>query len=146
MNVNDIQTEAPEDGDMLENMFGRQWDLELKYRPMEANAGYFITHADPDHDFPVDLHNGHAQILVKDGMERVIEELMEAANTLKNKPWKQTHVLTDITHFDEELMDALHFFLRLFLIRYGPRDAAKAVYRMYFKKSEVNKFRQESKY
>ena len=50
---------------------------------------------------------------------------------------------TDVTHYVEELIDALHFFVEL-LILSGLK--AEDAFRIYFKKSEVNKFRQRSKY
>lgn len=144
MNVKDIKTAAPTEGDWLQNIFQRQWDLEVKYRPIEGGQGYFPQFM--TEDFPLDLDSPQAQWFIKDAFERIIEELMEAANCLKNKQWKQTPTITDKDHFDEELMDALHFFVRLCLIRFGEGDAAEAIYRMYFKKSEVNKFRQRSNY
>jgi hypothetical protein len=144
--VKDIKTDAPVDGDWLQNMFIRQYELEIKYRgPIEGKLNGFFPQFQAN-DFPLDIDRHDTQAFIKDAMERIIEELMEAANTLKNKPWKQTQVITDQDHFDEELMDAWHFFLRLLLIRFGPDDAAEATYKLYFKKSEVNKFRQESNY
>jgi hypothetical protein len=150
MNITDVRKEAPTPDvthDRLELMFERQMDLEIKYRPMEAEKGHFQRFVIPESQFPVDLSNEHAQLLVKDAMERVIEEMMEAANTLKNKPWKNTHVETDELHFFEELADAQHFWLRLWLIVCGsPKQAAAMMYGLYFQKSEVNKFRQDTNY
>jgi hypothetical protein len=152
LNITDVVVDAPEANpnitrDRLWLMLQRQWELERKYRPMEAGKGFFQQFPMPADDFPVDLSNEYAQIMIKDAMERIIEELMEAANTLKNKPWKNTHVDTDEMHFFEELADAWHFFLRLWLITCGtPDDAVRMIYSLYFKKSEVNKFRQNTNY
>lgn len=142
MNINDITTEAPEDGDWLKNIFRRQFELEDKYEPIERSNGFYVP------SMPVDLDNNHDQLFIKDAAYRAIEEISEATNCLKNKPWKQTQLPTDLTHFFEEMADATHFFVRMWLYMFGPNpdDAAEAMYKFYFKKSEVNKFRQESKY
>jgi len=154
MNITDIKAEAPElfkaDGvrvrDMLELMFERQYQLELKYEQIELDNGFFV----PDNLrslTPLDLNNAKNQDFLKNAAYRMIEELSEATNTLKNKPWKVTQIITDEVHFIEEMADATHFFIRMWLYIFGnPTDAAEAMYRTYFKKSEVNKFRQESNY
>lgn len=80
---------------------------------------------------------------LKDLAYRVVEELSEATNTLKNKPWKQDFVETDADHFYEELADAFHFFVE-FAITAGLD--AESLTKVYFAKSEVNKFRQRSGY
>lgn len=145
MNITDIKTEAPErfDGhklitDMLEEIFKRQRELETKYDEIERANGFTIHRG-----MGVDLDDPTSQWYIKDAAYRMIEELSEATNCLKNKPWKTTHVLTDVTHFYEELSDAFHFFIRLCLI---VGLDAEDLYRLYFKKSEVNRFRQESNY
>ena len=124
--------------DMLTTIFARQAELELKYNEIETSRGLR-----QDVDWPVDLSDPHAQILIKDFMERMTEELMEAANCLKNKPWKMTNMVTDETHFKEELIDTLHFFVSIFLmVGMSPED----VLQMYLAKAETNAFRQESNY
>lgn len=72
----------------------------------------------------------------------VIEALGKGMNCLKNKPWKNTHMLTDIGQYDEYLRQAHIAFMRLW-INYGPPEG---LYNIYFLKSEVNKFRQRSNY
>lgn len=136
MNINDIKTEAPEDGDKLENIFRRQQELEDKYGPIEAANGYPAPTSRNLNDYA-------RQRYIKDAAYRVIEELSEATNTLKNKPWKTTPVLTDEVHFYEEIADAFHFFIRFCI---NANIDAETLYKLYFKKSEVNKFRQESNY
>lgn len=138
MNVDDYEDIELPQGDMLVQIFYRQQELMDKYHPIEAKNGLLQTH-----DVPVDLHSAAGQARLKDFAWRVTEEIGEAMNCLKNKPWKQTQMLTDEVHYKEELIDALHFFVELFLLSgMGPQD----VYEMYFKKSEVNKFRQRSQY
>lgn len=136
VNILDIDTEAPEEGDKLENIFSRQQELEDKYERIESDNGF-------PRPTESSLDDPQLQAYIKDAAYRMVEELSEATNCLKNKPWKSTHVPTDENHFYEELADAWHFFIRLNLI--AGLDAEK-VYRLYFKKSEVNKFRQESNY
>jgi len=74
---------------------------------------------------------------------RVVAGLGRAMNCLKQKPWKQTHMLTDVDAYYEGLVIANMQFLVL-ASECGLN--ADALYRIYFKKSEVNKFRQRSNY
>lgn len=141
MNINDIKAEAPEDGDWLKNMCRRQFELEQKYEDIERGNGFHVP------QMPVDIDDALTQWFIKDAAYRAVEELSEATNCLKNKPWKQSQVLTDQQHFLEELADYLHFSIRIFIYLAGdPDKAAEMMYRLYFKKSEVNKFRQETAY
>jgi hypothetical protein len=136
MNINDIATEAPEDGDWLQNIFKRQAELEDQYESIEAANGLTRPAS-------TDLNDYARQRYLKDAAYRVVEELSEATNCLKNKPWKSTPVLTDIDHHDEEIADAFHFFIRYCI---NANIDAEKLYKLYFKKSEVNKFRQRSNY
>lgn len=136
MNINDVETEAPEDGDWLQNIFNRQQELEDIYEPIEASNGF---PSPPSRD----LNDYARQRYLKDSAYRIVEEISEATNVLKNKPWKVTPVITDEMHYYEEMADAFHFFIR-WAIKSGL--TAEGLYRLYFKKSEVNKFRQESNY
>lgn len=139
MNVLDFpHTELPE-GDLLYAIFSRQVELMEKYHEIEADRGALVVakamHGELDHRF--------VQWRIKDLAYRCVEELSEATNTLKNKPWKQSEVSTDRTHFYEELADAFHFFIELCIT--AGMDAEDLAL-MYLKKSEVNKFRQRSRY
>lgn len=136
MNINDIDTEAPEDGDMLENIFARQRELKNKYEPIEAANGRPAPTSR-------DLDDYYNQRYLKEDAHRFIEEASESTNCLKNKPWKQTPVLTDRDHYFEEMGDTFHFFIEWCM---DSGLTAKDLYKLYFKKSEVNKFRQESNY
>ena len=68
----------------------------------------------------------------------------DAMNKLKNKPWKQTHMVTDKEAFKGHLLCAWIGFFRVLHNVYGL--SAKDIFTLYFKKSEVNKFRIQSKY
>jgi len=130
------------DGCRLKAIFARQTDLEKEYLPIEEkNLGRSLPES------PGSLENiddPQVQYRLKEIFFRVVEELTESSNTLKNgKPWKTSHVHTDVDHFVEELADSLHFFVQLCLqagITY------EMLYQIYMDKSRVNQFRQESNY
>ena len=67
-----------------------------------------------------------------------------AMNKLKNKPWKQSHMVTDKSAFYESLFPAWIGYFRILSHKYGL--TAKDIFTLYFKKSEVNKFRIRSGY
>ena len=64
-------------------------------------------------------------------------------NCLKNKPWKQTHMLTDEPKFKNYIIKA---FLGIIGIYIDNEYSEKDMYNLYFKKNAVNQFRQRSKY
>lgn len=69
--------------------------------------------------------------------------LQIARNTLKNKPWKQTGVLTDIHQYEKGIANStLSLFKFLQFTGFNP----VSVYEIYYKKNRVNFFRQQSKY
>lgn len=72
-----------------------------------------------------------------------IKYLGLAANTLKNKPWKQSHMRTDSERFKRNLTCAVAAFFEL-LHEAGLKAAD--IHLIYFKKHAVNQFRQRSKY
>lgn len=139
MNVKDFEDVDIPDGDMLQTIFDGQAELIEKYHNIEQGRGFVVI--EPK-DYG-DIDDRFVQYRIKDLNGRCIEELMEAMNTLKNKPWKQSEVSTDKTHFYEELGDALHFFIEL-CITSGM--TAEDLARIYHRKHAVNKFRQESMY
>lgn len=146
MNIKDIQKlvdsgelELP-DGDMLELIFERQRELMEKYHPIEKGRGAHVI----EPEMFGDLNHRFVQWRLKDVIgERCTEELYEAMNCLRNKPWKQSEVETDEEHYFEELADAFHFFVEG-LITSGL--TARQFFILYYLKSEVNKFRQRSNY
>jgi len=74
---------------------------------------------------------------------KVVYELGLMCNTLKNKPWKQSQMLTDQTQFTKHLNNAWTNFYALLRKEVGSDED---IYNFYFKKNEVNKFRIRSKY
>lgn len=139
MNILDFpDTELPE-GDLLKAMFERQGELVEKYHDIEKRRGALVVAPEMfgkvDHRF--------VQWRIKDLSQRVVEELMEAMNCLRSKPWKQSEVEVDKPHFYEELADTLHFFLELCIT--AGLDAEDLAL-LYYKKANVNSFRIGSKY
>jgi phosphoribosyl-ATP pyrophosphohydrolase len=139
VNVTDFENIEIPDGDMLETIFEGQRELIARYHDIEKDRGALVV--EPEHFGEID--HRFVQWRMKDLMQRCIEEMMEAANTLKNKPWKQSEVPTDKVHFYEELADAFHFFVEL-CITAGM--SAEDLARIYHRKHAVNKFRQRSEY
>lgn len=139
MNTEDFETpELSECEDMLDLIFQRQRELMQKYESIEEkNFPHMYK------DIPVDINSREGQARLKDFAWRITEELGEAMNTLKNKPWKQTHVITNEKHYLEEIGDAFHFFIELCIL--SGLDA-KGLFDIYFRKSEVNHFRIRSNY
>lgn len=64
-------------------------------------------------------------------------------NFLKNKPWKQTQELTDVTRYDEQII--LGFIAYLGYLK-AMGFTAESLYTLCYKKNRVNHFRQESHY
>ena len=139
MNIQDVEDFklVVEPRDLLKMMIDKQKELMEKYGEIERRKGIDSHH-------PIDIHTCRGQQRVKDLMWRIVEELGEAANCLKNKPWKKSELSTDVDHFNEELSDALHFFLELLISVHI--DSADKIANLYLKKARVNKFRQRSNY
>lgn len=138
MNIEDFKDIKIPEGDMLQLIFEHQKNLFWKYKDIEEK---FIQRQIPNPPFNMD--ECLAQLHTKDLFWRITEELGEAANTLKLKPWKQTPMTTDQAHFFEELIDAFHFFIEmLYLVGLD----AEALTKLYLQKNAVNNFRIRSKY
>ena len=73
----------------------------------------------------------------------MIEELMEFANTLKNKKWCEAEYPVDDQHMLEELCDAWAFWIQLLLLLDFDKEKFK---KLYISKLIVNDFRLRSKY
>ncbi len=74
---------------------------------------------------------------------RFIVTLGLAMNCLKNKPWKQTQVETDAPRFLGLLKTLLSLWAQFAM---SLQMISEDAYDYYFKKSEVNRFRQRSRY
>lgn len=124
-------------GDKLEAIFEKQRKLEEKYNPIEKAMGALVP------DMPLDLNTFEGQERTRLLIYRIAEELFEAGNTMRNKAWKQSQVPIDADHFWEEVSDAVHFLIQLY-IENG--KTAEDFIEGYLRKNKVNRFRQESKY
>lgn len=90
------------------------------------------------------LHTKTGNFLVRDMIEATIQELAETIQTMKNwKAWKQTEMETDVEHWKEEMVDALHFYVEALILAGVDADE---LFKLYYKKHGVNEFRQRSKY
>lgn len=69
--------------------------------------------------------------------------LQIARNTLKNKPWKQTEMMTDFLQYEESMRKAT---VALFKFFYFAGFTKESLYIIYYKKNQVNQFRIKSKY
>jgi hypothetical protein len=80
---------------------------------------------------------------IRDKVLDVIVGFGLVGNTLKNKPWKSSHMPTDELKFKRRLDEAWIKFFELWA-RLGMQS--HDVYALYFKKNAVNQFRQDSNY
>ena len=64
-------------------------------------------------------------------------------NTLKNKRWKQSQILTDVLKFRRLLNETFVALIGAFV---ASGCSAEDIFTFYFKKSEVNQFRIRSQY
>ena len=69
--------------------------------------------------------------------------LQIARNTLKNKPWKQSHMLTDLGQYEDALKKTAY---SLFTFLYFVGINKESLFHIYYKKNKVNQFRIQSKY
>lgn len=99
MNINHAVEERVE-GDLLKAIFDRQKSLMNKYHDIELRSGLLQTE-----DCPVNLDDKRGQARIKDFAWRVTEELGEALDARTTKD-----------HYQEELIDGLHFLTELTIL------------------------------
>lgn len=120
--------------DMLATMFAQQ----RKHMQAYSELGHTI---EPHLEGKLD--NRTTQAALREFAGYTVEELYEAINNLKNKPWKRSDTETDVDAFREELADAWHFFIEFHIIAgIDPID----IFREYFRKTFVNVHRQQNGY
>lgn len=122
--------------DILETMFAQQRAHMQAYAKINEDAQL------PPHLYGA-LDNRATQASIREFASYTVEELYEAINHLKNKPWKQTDKPTDSEAFLEELADAWHFWIELHIL--AGIDPL-TVFQQYFKKTLVNRHRQATGY
>ena len=89
------------------------------------------------------LYSSHSYSEMKSNMWDIVYHLNIARNYLKNKPWKQSQMMTNESAFQEELVKA---FIKLIGYFYTLGLMSEDIYPLYFKKQRVNKFRIHSNY
>lgn len=119
------------------------WDSERCYRAVLTACGHEYKQVACRLDYMFFASATTTAIPTGKGYYRPIEFLGKAMNCLKNKPWKNSHMMTDKEEFYKNLALANAAFIRLC---HNLGLTADSLYRIYYKKSEVNKFRQRSNY
>ena len=66
--------------------------------------------------YPVDLDTHEGQDVVRKVMFFLTQEIYEAAEWMKNKPWRRTVTPLNKTEFKLEVADMLHFFLEFCIL------------------------------
>lgn len=102
MNIHNFESPTNYPENMLEDIFNKQRELAHKYHPIEKSNGFRVGDG-----LVVNLHDKFGQHRIKDFSWRVTEELMEALEA-----WYDD----DEDHCQEEVADALHFFVELAII------------------------------
>lgn len=123
-------------GDMLAQQYEHMQDYQKKYY---AN-GYAVL---PEESYG-QINNKETQDTIRMTNLWLIEELMEAQNLLKAKPWKMSSVATDIDAYHKEIGDSIHFFLELLIL--SGLDTAEKVWAVYSERSINNTARRATDY
>lgn len=89
------------------------------------------------------LHSREHQRLVREVANSGVEEVYEALNCLKNKPWNRRDIQTDLQHYNDELADSVIFFIQW--LRISGLTADK-IFDLVLRKMKVNEFRIASGY
>lgn len=79
---------------------------------------------------------------ISDAISALVMDLGMMCNCLKNKPWKQTNMITDKNNFHKQLNLVWFDYICILTSRMYADEIAL----VYLKKSQVNKFRQRSGY
>ncbi|MBO7695469.1 MAG: dUTP diphosphatase [Methanobrevibacter sp.] len=79
---------------------------------------------------------------INDAVSKLVKDLGMMCNCLKNKPWKQTNMVTDKSLFFSQLNKVWRNYIGLLNFTLTCDD----IVNIYLKKSQVNKFRQRSNY
>lgn len=107
VNITDVkdQTKFPED--IWKAIFEKQWELALKYSEIEGMGDLLKTTSN-------NIDTAKGQRWIKDFSWRVTEELAETQEAYTE--WRRTKEEACLTHYWEEMTDALHFLVELTLI------------------------------
>lgn len=125
--------------DLLVNMFIQQLAHRKEYEKIYQAKGLDVL---PQNQWG-NLNNPLVQSEIRMTSAFLIEEIMEAINLLKNKPWRQDARPTDPDEFYNELADAWHFWLELMILAGMTPDK---IQQHYFGMAEKNIERRASGY
>ena len=86
-------------------------------------------------EWPLDIKSKQGQRLIKETIFYIIEELMEASFTLKNKLHRISDPkLIDVEHYREELGDAFTYLIELYILSgFTPEE----LYQEYIRKNAI---------
>ena len=110
MNIRDIdasEIDLPKDGDYMHTIFINQGELMVKYKSIEQMP-----------DWPLHFQSKNSQVWFKDFLWRTVEEISEAMEALHlaNQSRDPDFIHAQVTHFFEEISDAIHFLVELMII------------------------------
>lgn len=92
--------------DKLDDMFEKQTELMEEFKEHDILP-----------EWPVDLKTKRGQRFIKEYMFNMIEEMMEASFTLKNRVHKLSDDKeVDMDHYREELVDAYSYFMEVCIL------------------------------
>lgn len=89
-----------------------------------------------------ELRKSKGEVRINQDVTEFVMQLGMMCNCLKNKPWKQTNMVTDKDNFFDHLICVWLCYFSLLSNILNPDEIAQT----YLKKSQVNKFRQRSNY
>jgi hypothetical protein len=117
MNIEDsTHVDVQEVKDPMKHVFDKQLELMNKYKEIEGLP-----------DWPLNLDLAEHQKIIKDFKQRGMEEIAEAIEGFRHN---------EFLHYQEELIDALHFFVELAILSGAKWDTFK--YHAYKKADKQN--------
>lgn len=125
--------------DMLDAVFQGQRELMARYHEIEESNGSPVIFEEQEGE----LEDRQVQARLRQLFGFLVQELGEAMQELKLKPWKRTELPTDKEALYGELGDCLHFFVEL-CITAGM--TAEDLHQAYFRMHQKNINRQNSDY
>lgn len=126
-----------------EEIFKNVFDRNVK--PDEDILEVFISRIKQEQRFSLDEESTKPTDIAIDRAFKImglVESLGMTCNCLKNKPWKQSNMVTDRNAFYQNLAITWKVYIALLSIELS----ADEIVDVYLRKSQVNKFRQRSNY
>lgn len=110
MDIRDIKGKPSYSSEAMQRMFSLQKTLLDYYTGIESLPKY-----------PIDINTKSSQVLIKDFVSRIVEELGEAWESyeimmsMRNKLLDKEAMIPHLQNFNEEVADSLHFWLELLI-------------------------------